>query len=81
LEKSFEGYKIFLLHAPKKVLFEEDICVQSFKITKVPILGLPLRSPKKKCHLDVAQQRVTKYIIGRGMMPPPKACGLCKTCA
>jgi len=28
--------------------------VQSFRITKVPVLGLPLGSLGKKCHLDVA---------------------------
>jgi hypothetical protein len=28
--------------------------VQNFGITKVLILGLPLGSLKKKCHLDVA---------------------------
>jgi hypothetical protein len=28
--------------------------VQNFRKTKVPILGLPLESLEKKCHLDVA---------------------------
>ncbi len=28
--------------------------IQSFGTRKVPILELPLRSPKKKCHLDVS---------------------------
>jgi len=28
--------------------------IQSFSTTKVPILGFPLGSPKKKFHLDVA---------------------------
>ncbi len=28
--------------------------VQSFRTTKVPILGLSLENFKKKCHLDVA---------------------------
>jgi hypothetical protein len=28
--------------------------VQSFRTIKVLVLGLPLGSPRKKCHLDVA---------------------------
>jgi hypothetical protein len=28
--------------------------IQIFRTTKVPILGLPFRSPEKKWHLDVA---------------------------
>jgi hypothetical protein len=28
--------------------------LQKFKIIKVPTLGCPLGSPKRKCHLDVA---------------------------
>jgi hypothetical protein len=31
--------------------------VQNFETTKVPILGLPLENPKKKCHLDVAPMK------------------------
>jgi hypothetical protein len=30
------------------ILFEKDISIQSFGITRVPILGLPLESPKEK---------------------------------
>jgi len=39
---------------------------------KVPILGFPFGNPKKKCHLDVAPQKITEYIIGRGMVFLPK---------
>jgi hypothetical protein len=38
----------------KKPCFEKDMNIQSFGITIIPILGLPLGSPRKKCHLDVA---------------------------
>jgi len=35
--------------------------VQSFGTTKVPVLGLPLGSPKEKWHLDVVL--MDKHII------------------
>jgi hypothetical protein len=52
----FENYKILPLHVPKK-WFEKDMNIQSFKITKVLILGLPFESPWKKCLLDVAHAK------------------------
>jgi len=39
--------------------------IQSFKIVKVPILGLPLGSLGKKCHLDVASRRAQNILWGR----------------
>ncbi len=54
--------------------------VQSFKTTRVPILGLPLGNRGKKGHLDVvfAERHIVYY---RGMVPPPKGCKPCKACA
>ncbi len=60
--------------------FKEDMSIQSFETTIIPILGLPLGSLGKKCHLDVPLWIVTEYSIGRGVVPPPKGCGLCKIC-
>ncbi len=38
----------------KHVWFDEYMNVQNFGTIRVPILGFPLGSPRKKCHLDVA---------------------------
>jgi hypothetical protein len=44
--------------------------VQSFRIAKVPVLGLPLGSLGKKYHLDVTPtERHKVYTIGRGVIP------------
>jgi hypothetical protein len=59
-------------------LFEEDMNVQSFKSIIVVILGFSFESSWKKCHLDVALMNSHR---GRGVVPLPKGCGLCKTCA
>jgi hypothetical protein len=43
--------------------------VQSFKIVKIPILGLPLGNPeslKKKCHLDVTSTESHKVYYREG---------------
>jgi hypothetical protein len=55
-----EDYIIYILHTPKKLFFEKDTNVQSFETTRVPILGLPLGSPEKKCHLDVTPTKIHK---------------------
>jgi hypothetical protein len=60
--------------------FKEDMSIQSFETTRVPILGLLLESPRKKCHLNVTPMESHKYTIRRGMVPPPKGCELCKSC-
>jgi hypothetical protein len=42
--------------------------IQRFETTKVPILGLALGSPRKKCHLDLApiESHKVYYRDGRG---------------
>jgi hypothetical protein len=37
----FEGYKIFPSHDKKTDLFEKNMSIQSFWITRVLVLGLP----------------------------------------
>jgi hypothetical protein len=44
--KNFLRPKIYALS--KKTLFENDMSIQSFGTTRVPILGLPLGNPKEK---------------------------------
>jgi hypothetical protein len=39
---------------------QEDTKLQKFKIIKVPTLGYPLRSSKRKCHLDVTSMKKHK---------------------
>jgi hypothetical protein len=59
-------------------LIEEDLSSQIFETIQVVILGLPLISHRNKCHLDVAPQKVTKYNIGKGVVPLLKGCKVCK---
>jgi len=42
--------------------------VQNFGTIKIPILGLPLGSPEKKCHLDVTlvESHIIYYRKGSG---------------
>jgi hypothetical protein len=40
--------------------------VHNFGTTKILILGLPLGSPKKKCHLDVALAKSHKVYYREG---------------
>jgi len=41
-------------------LIEEDLNSQIFETIQVLVLGLPLRSRRKKCHLDVAPTKSHK---------------------
>jgi hypothetical protein len=43
--------------------------VQSFRTTKVPVLGLPLGRPKEKWHLDVVpmERHIVYYREGNGV--------------
>jgi hypothetical protein len=47
-------------------------------MSKILIFELPFEIPGKKCHLDVALQKVIEYIIGKGVVPLPKGYKLCK---
>jgi hypothetical protein len=71
----YTGWKIFaraIRYFPriffKKPWFEKYMNIQSFGITKVPILGLPLGSSKEKWHLDVvpAERHRVYYREGSG---------------
>jgi hypothetical protein len=55
--------------------------IQSFETTKVPILGLSLRSPEKKYHLDVAPAKSHKVYYREGSGASSKGYGLCKACS
>jgi hypothetical protein len=46
--------------------FEKDMSIQGFKTTKVLILGLPLGSLGKKCHLDVASAEKHRVYYTKG---------------
>jgi len=50
----------------QKTWFEKHMSVQSFKITSIPILGLSLRNPEKKYHLDVALANSHKVYYREG---------------
>jgi hypothetical protein len=56
----------YCLRMIQKNCYEEDMNVQSFKTPKVPILGLPLGSLGKKCHLDVAHVESHKIYYREG---------------
>jgi hypothetical protein len=65
----FKGYKILPSHFfLKKTWFEKNMNVQSFRITRIPVLGLPLGNSDEKWHLHVApmQRHEVYYREGSG---------------
>jgi len=50
--------------------------VQSFGTTRILVLGLP--TPQGKVTFGCRPHKGIEYIIGRGVVPPPKGCRPCK---
>jgi hypothetical protein len=55
-----------ILTLSKKKLLHKDMNIQNFETTTVPVLRLPLGSPKEKCHLDVVPKERHKIYYREG---------------
>jgi hypothetical protein len=66
LDRYFQGIYDSVFAFSKKTWFEKNMSVQSFKTTKVPILGLPLGSFEEKWQLDVVPAKKHKVYYKEG---------------
>ncbi len=66
MKRSFWVLQDIVLKCSNQVWFEKVMSIQSFKIIRVPILGFPLGSLEKKCHLDVTMQLPCEHMSVNG---------------
>jgi hypothetical protein len=66
LEISFWGLCIIAFTCSKQAWFEKDMNIENFGIVKIPVFGLLLGSPTKKCHLDVTLTKSHKVHYKEG---------------